>query len=168
MLANWIIRISCLRPCWAMFKHLKQCHFSMCNCSIRKRIFDVFFSFLLFFFFWIKKKSFLFKPSADFFKGKTVFNHWLPGICYSNITFQLVSEATFNKSTLVEYSGVRHEPKQHRTGKEDNCVPFVPYLYVCFPFCHGRRLTAHGGGAVWHQLWDLLLARNMGGGYCSW
>ncbi|OXB80485.1 UNVERIFIED_CONTAM: hypothetical protein H355_004318, partial [Colinus virginianus] len=51
----------------------------------------------------------------DFFKGKTVFNHWLPGICYSNITFQLVSEATFNKSTLVEYSGVRHEPKQHRT-----------------------------------------------------
>ncbi|KAK2493211.1 hypothetical protein MC885_005767, partial [Smutsia gigantea] len=52
---------------------------------------------------------------TDFFKGKTVFNHWLPGICYSNITFQLVSEATFNKSTLVEYSGVSHEPKQHRT-----------------------------------------------------
>ncbi|KAM8980813.1 uncharacterized protein ACOB8E_002107 [Sarcophilus harrisii] len=51
----------------------------------------------------------------DFFKGKTVFNHWLPGICYSNITFQLVSEATFNKSTLVEYSGISHEPKQHRT-----------------------------------------------------
>ncbi|KAM6320533.1 receptor-type tyrosine-protein phosphatase O [Aegotheles albertisi] len=56
----------------------------------------------------------------DFFKGKTVFNHWLPGICYSNITFQLVSEATFNKSTLVEYSGVHHEPKQHRT------VPYPP------------------------------------------
>ncbi|XP_056655273.1 receptor-type tyrosine-protein phosphatase O isoform X2 [Monodelphis domestica] len=56
----------------------------------------------------------------DFFKGKTVFNHWLPGICYSNITFQLVSEATFNKSTLVEYSGVSHEPKQHRT------APFPP------------------------------------------
>ncbi|TKC41468.1 hypothetical protein EI555_014145, partial [Monodon monoceros] len=56
----------------------------------------------------------------DFFKGKTVFNHWLPGICYSNITFQLVSEATFNKSTLVEYSGVSHEPKQHRT------VPYPP------------------------------------------
>uniref|UniRef100_A0A8C3BFF3 Receptor-type tyrosine-protein phosphatase O n=1 Tax=Cairina moschata TaxID=8855 RepID=A0A8C3BFF3_CAIMO len=56
----------------------------------------------------------------DFFKGKTVFNHWLPGICYSNITFQLVSEATFNKSTLVEYSGVRHEPKKHRT------VPYPP------------------------------------------
>ncbi|XP_019400047.1 PREDICTED: receptor-type tyrosine-protein phosphatase O isoform X3 [Crocodylus porosus] len=56
----------------------------------------------------------------DFFKGKTIFNHWLPGICYSNITFQLVSEATFNKSTLVEYSGVKHEPKQHRT------VPYPP------------------------------------------
>ncbi|XP_070803154.1 receptor-type tyrosine-protein phosphatase O [Pituophis catenifer annectens] len=56
----------------------------------------------------------------DFFKGKTVFNHWLPGICYSNITFQLVSEATFNKTTLVEYSGVKHEPKQHRT------VPYPP------------------------------------------
>ncbi|XP_074125064.1 receptor-type tyrosine-protein phosphatase O isoform X2 [Sminthopsis crassicaudata] len=56
----------------------------------------------------------------DFFKGKTVFNHWLPGICYSNITFQLVSEATFNKSTLVEYSGISHEPKHHRT------APFPP------------------------------------------
>ncbi|XP_075459141.1 receptor-type tyrosine-protein phosphatase O isoform X3 [Ascaphus truei] len=56
----------------------------------------------------------------DFFKGKTVFNHWLPGTCYSNITFQLVSEASFNKSTLVEYSGIGHEPQQHRT------VPFPP------------------------------------------
>uniref|UniRef100_A0A7N9CL23 Receptor-type tyrosine-protein phosphatase O n=1 Tax=Macaca fascicularis TaxID=9541 RepID=A0A7N9CL23_MACFA len=60
----------------------------------------------------------------DFFKGKTVFNHWLPGMCYSNITFQLVSEATFNKSTLVEYSGVSHEPKQHRTEN------FTEYLTV--------------------------------------
>lgn len=75
--------------------------------------------------------SFLFKPSADFFKGKTVFNHWLPGICYSNITFQLVSEATFNKSTLVEYSGVQHEPKQHRTGKENSHTLFLPSLYCC-------------------------------------
>uniref|UniRef100_A0A8C5PGA9 Protein tyrosine phosphatase receptor type O n=1 Tax=Leptobrachium leishanense TaxID=445787 RepID=A0A8C5PGA9_9ANUR len=62
-------------------------------------------------------RSMLYK---DFFKGKTVFNHWLPGTCYSNITFQLVSEASFNKSTLVEYSGVGHEPQQHRT------VPFPP------------------------------------------
>ncbi|XP_077324710.1 receptor-type tyrosine-protein phosphatase O isoform X3 [Lithobates pipiens] len=51
----------------------------------------------------------------DFFKGKTVFNHLMPGICYSNITFQLVSKATFNKTTLVKSSGVGHEPQQHRT-----------------------------------------------------
>lgn len=75
-----------------------------------------------------------FKPSADFFKGKTVFNHWLPGICYSNITFQLVSEATFNKSTLVEYSGVQHEPKQHRTGEENDYTQLVSSLHSCFCF----------------------------------
>ncbi|XP_044137442.1 receptor-type tyrosine-protein phosphatase O isoform X2 [Bufo gargarizans] len=51
----------------------------------------------------------------DFFKGKTVFNHWLPGTCYRNVTFQLVSEASFNKSTLVESSGIGHVPQQHRT-----------------------------------------------------
>ncbi|PIO37165.1 hypothetical protein AB205_0105150, partial [Aquarana catesbeiana] len=51
----------------------------------------------------------------DFFKGKTVFNHLMPGICYSNITFQLVSKATFNKTTLIKSSGVGHEPQQHRT-----------------------------------------------------
>lgn len=141
MLANWIIRISCLRPGWATFKHLKHCQFSMCSCIIRKWTFDVFFSFFFIFFL----ITFIFKPSADFFKGKTVFNHWLPGICYSNITFQLVSEATFNKSTLVEYSGVRHEPKQHRTGEENCCLPFAPSLCVCFSFCHGRRWIAVRG-----------------------
>ncbi|KAK3544452.1 hypothetical protein QTP86_012435 [Hemibagrus guttatus] len=51
----------------------------------------------------------------DFQKGKTVFKHWLPGTCYSNITFQLISEATVNKSTLIEKSGVIHEPRHHRT-----------------------------------------------------
>ncbi|XP_072000902.1 receptor-type tyrosine-protein phosphatase O-like [Engystomops pustulosus] len=56
----------------------------------------------------------------DFFKIKTVFNHWLPGTCYRNVTFQLVSEASFNKSTLVESSGIGHEPQLHRT------VPFTP------------------------------------------
>ncbi|XP_041111287.1 receptor-type tyrosine-protein phosphatase O-like [Polyodon spathula] len=59
-----------------------------------------------------EQRSMLYK---DFFRGKTVFKHWLPGMCYSNITFQLVSEATVNRSTLVRYSGVGHEPKQHRT-----------------------------------------------------
>ncbi|KAM5171924.1 receptor-type tyrosine-protein phosphatase O-like [Mantella aurantiaca] len=51
----------------------------------------------------------------DFFKGKTVFNHLMPGICYSNITFQLVSEASFNKTTLVKSSGIGHKPQHHRT-----------------------------------------------------
>ncbi|XP_041934315.1 receptor-type tyrosine-protein phosphatase O isoform X2 [Alosa sapidissima] len=51
----------------------------------------------------------------DFSKGKTVFKHWLPGTCYSNITFQLISEATANKSTLVRKSEVSHEPRHHRT-----------------------------------------------------
>ncbi|XP_073420710.1 receptor-type tyrosine-protein phosphatase O isoform X8 [Dendrobates tinctorius] len=56
----------------------------------------------------------------DFFKGRTVFNHWLPGTCYWNVTLQLVSEASFNKSTLVESSGVGHPPQEHRT------APFPP------------------------------------------
>lgn len=52
----------------------------------------------------------------DFYKGKTVFKHWLPGTCYSNITFQLISEAMVNKSTLVRHSEVTHKPHHHRTG----------------------------------------------------
>ncbi|XP_077123394.1 receptor-type tyrosine-protein phosphatase O isoform X2 [Ranitomeya variabilis] len=56
----------------------------------------------------------------DFFKGRTVFNHWLPGTCYRDVTLQLVSEASFNKSTLVESSGVGHPPQEHRT------APFPP------------------------------------------
>uniref|UniRef100_A0A671PKR5 Receptor-type tyrosine-protein phosphatase O-like n=1 Tax=Sinocyclocheilus anshuiensis TaxID=1608454 RepID=A0A671PKR5_9TELE len=52
----------------------------------------------------------------DFFKGKTVFKHWLSGTCYTNISFQLVSEATVNRSTLVSHSDVTHEPLRHRTG----------------------------------------------------
>ncbi|XP_051544364.1 receptor-type tyrosine-protein phosphatase O-like isoform X1 [Myxocyprinus asiaticus] len=51
----------------------------------------------------------------DFLKGKTVFKHWLPGTCYSNITFQLISEATVNKSVLMTRSDVTHEPHHHRT-----------------------------------------------------
>uniref|UniRef100_A0AAR2KXI4 Protein-tyrosine-phosphatase n=1 Tax=Pygocentrus nattereri TaxID=42514 RepID=A0AAR2KXI4_PYGNA len=60
-----------------------------------------------------EQRSMLYK---DFLKGKTVFKHWLPGTCYSNITFQLISEATVNKSTLVKKSEVTHEPRHHRTG----------------------------------------------------
>ncbi|KAL4659361.1 receptor-type tyrosine-protein phosphatase O [Arapaima gigas] len=57
-------------------------------------------------------RSMLYK---DFSKGKTVFKHWLPGVCYSNVTFQLLSEASVNRSTLVRRSAVTHEPTQHRT-----------------------------------------------------
>ncbi|XP_018430842.1 PREDICTED: receptor-type tyrosine-protein phosphatase O [Nanorana parkeri] len=39
----------------------------------------------------------------------------MPGICYSNITFQLVSETSFNETTLVRSSGIGHQPQQHRT-----------------------------------------------------
>uniref|UniRef100_A0A6Q2YRI6 Protein-tyrosine-phosphatase n=1 Tax=Esox lucius TaxID=8010 RepID=A0A6Q2YRI6_ESOLU len=52
----------------------------------------------------------------DFYKGKTVFKHWLPGTCYSNISFQLISEASVNRTTLVRRSDLTHEPRQHRTG----------------------------------------------------
>uniref|UniRef100_A0A6Q2X3W5 Protein-tyrosine-phosphatase n=1 Tax=Esox lucius TaxID=8010 RepID=A0A6Q2X3W5_ESOLU len=51
----------------------------------------------------------------DFYKGKTVFKHWLPGTCYSNISFQLISEASVNRTTLVRRSDLTHEPRQHRT-----------------------------------------------------
>ncbi|GCC33290.1 hypothetical protein chiPu_0011759 [Chiloscyllium punctatum] len=51
----------------------------------------------------------------DFLKGKLIFNTWLPGTCYSNITFQLVAEANVNRVPLMEYSAVGHEPKHHRT-----------------------------------------------------
>ncbi|XP_058630358.1 receptor-type tyrosine-protein phosphatase O isoform X4 [Onychostoma macrolepis] len=51
----------------------------------------------------------------DFLKGKTVFKHWLSGTCYTNISFQLISEATVNRSMLVSHSEVTHEPLRHRT-----------------------------------------------------
>ncbi|XP_051746750.1 receptor-type tyrosine-protein phosphatase O isoform X2 [Ctenopharyngodon idella] len=57
----------------------------------------------------------------DFHKGKTVFKHWLSGTCYTNITFQLISEATVNRSSLVSRSQILHEPHQHRT------VPNPPF-----------------------------------------
>uniref|UniRef100_A0A667YZY7 Protein tyrosine phosphatase receptor type O n=1 Tax=Myripristis murdjan TaxID=586833 RepID=A0A667YZY7_9TELE len=65
-----------------------------------------------------ERRSMLYK---DFYKGKTVFKHWLPGTCYRNITFQLISEASVNKTTLVRHSDVTHKPLQHRT------VPHPPF-----------------------------------------
>ncbi|KAI5610992.1 receptor-type tyrosine-protein phosphatase O precursor, partial [Silurus asotus] len=78
----------------------------------------------------------------DFQKGKTVFKHWLPGTCYSNITFQLISEATVNKSTLIQKSAVIHEPHRHRT------VPHPP-LNVSLKIVHlgGKALPAPN----WHD-----------------
>ncbi|KAJ8245341.1 hypothetical protein GJAV_G00269740 [Gymnothorax javanicus] len=59
-----------------------------------------------------EQRSMLYK---DFLGGKTVFKHWLPGTCYSNITFRLVSEATVNRSTVSRQSIVGHEALHHRT-----------------------------------------------------
>ncbi|KAI9522436.1 hypothetical protein NQZ68_035776 [Dissostichus eleginoides] len=56
----------------------------------------------------------------DFHKGKTVFRHWLPGVCYRNITFMLISEATISQHALLSHSDVTHTPLHHRT------VPFPP------------------------------------------
>ncbi|XP_035474669.1 receptor-type tyrosine-protein phosphatase O isoform X2 [Scophthalmus maximus] len=64
-----------------------------------------------------ERRSFLYK---DFYKGKTVFKHWLPGVCYRDITFQLISEATASQMPLVTHSDVTHTPVTHRT------VPYPP------------------------------------------
>ncbi|KAM9468364.1 receptor-type tyrosine-protein phosphatase O isoform 2-T2 [Clarias gariepinus] len=68
----------------------------------------------------------------DFQKGKTVFKHWLPGTCYSNITFQLISEASVNKNILIKKSDVIHKPLHHRT------VPNPP-LNVSLKIVHLNR-----------------------------
>uniref|UniRef100_A0AAQ5WYB9 protein-tyrosine-phosphatase n=1 Tax=Amphiprion ocellaris TaxID=80972 RepID=A0AAQ5WYB9_AMPOC len=60
-----------------------------------------------------ERRSMLYK---DFYRGKTVFKHWLPGVCYRNITFQLISEATVYQTPLVAHSDVTHTPLHHRTG----------------------------------------------------
>lgn len=46
-----------------------------------------------------------------------MFKHWLPGVCYRNVTFQLVSEARLFQNSLVAHSGVTHTPLNHRTGE---------------------------------------------------
>ncbi|XP_053717636.1 receptor-type tyrosine-protein phosphatase O isoform X2 [Synchiropus splendidus] len=64
-----------------------------------------------------ERRSMLYK---DFFRGKTVFKHWLPGFCYRDITFQLVSEATIYQNAMMAVSDVTHTPLHHRT------VPYPP------------------------------------------
>ncbi|KAM6895720.1 receptor-type tyrosine-protein phosphatase O-like [Xenentodon cancila] len=74
-----------------------------------------------------ERRSMLYK---DFYKGKTVFKHWLPGMCYRNITFQLISEATVYQTALVSHSDITHVPLHHRTG--GNCPsPSYFYIHIC-------------------------------------
>ncbi|XP_030071123.1 receptor-type tyrosine-protein phosphatase O isoform X2 [Microcaecilia unicolor] len=47
--------------------------------------------------------------------GVMVLKHWMPGVCYSNITVQLLSQTSFNRTSLVQSSGVQHDPRYHRT-----------------------------------------------------
>ncbi|XP_047431711.1 receptor-type tyrosine-protein phosphatase O isoform X2 [Mugil cephalus] len=64
-----------------------------------------------------ERRSMLYK---DFYRGKTVFKHWLPGVCYRDITFQLISEVTVSQTPLVSRSDITHSPLHHRT------VPYPP------------------------------------------
>ncbi|KAM7367439.1 hypothetical protein PAMP_015340 [Pampus punctatissimus] len=64
-----------------------------------------------------ERRSMLYK---DFYRGKTVFKHWLPGVCYRNITFQLISEATVYQNAMITQSDITHTPLHHRT------VPYPP------------------------------------------
>ncbi|XP_019753160.1 receptor-type tyrosine-protein phosphatase O isoform X1 [Hippocampus comes] len=64
-----------------------------------------------------ERRSMLYK---DFYKGKTVFKHWLPGVCYRNITFQLISEASAYQTAMRTQSDITHVPMHHRT------VPYPP------------------------------------------
>uniref|UniRef100_A0A672NZC3 Protein tyrosine phosphatase receptor type O n=1 Tax=Sinocyclocheilus grahami TaxID=75366 RepID=A0A672NZC3_SINGR len=87
----------------------------------------------------------------DFLKGKTVFKHWLSGTCYTNISFQLVSEATVNRSTLVSHSDVTHEPLRHRT------VPNPP-LNVSLKIIHLSGRGASHNASVFRRARDVPAA----------
>uniref|UniRef100_A0A669CM16 Protein tyrosine phosphatase receptor type O n=1 Tax=Oreochromis niloticus TaxID=8128 RepID=A0A669CM16_ORENI len=87
-----------------------------------------------------ERRSMLYK---DFYRGKTVFKHWLPGMCYRNITFQLISEATVYQTALVTHSDITHTPLHHRT------VPHPP-LNISYKIIHLSQRVAPG------QLPDML------------
>ncbi|XP_068611331.1 LOW QUALITY PROTEIN: receptor-type tyrosine-protein phosphatase O [Brachionichthys hirsutus] len=76
----------------------------------------------------------------DFSQGKTVFKHWLPGTCYRNVTFQLISEATAYRTVLVTRSDITHAPLHHRT------VPYPP-LNISHKVTHLRRRVVPGVAA---------------------
>ncbi|XP_039996615.1 receptor-type tyrosine-protein phosphatase O isoform X1 [Xiphias gladius] len=82
-----------------------------------------------------ERRSMLYK---DFYKGKTVFKHWLPGVCYRNITFQLISEATVYQTAMVAQSDITHAPVHHRT------VPYPP-LNVSRKIVHLSQRAGPGG-----------------------
>ncbi|XP_072233557.1 receptor-type tyrosine-protein phosphatase O isoform X2 [Leuresthes tenuis] len=81
-----------------------------------------------------ERRSMLYK---DFYKGKTVFKHWLPGVCYRNITFQLISEATVYQTPLVTHSDITHTSLHHRT------VPYPP-LNISHKIIHLSQRAAPG------------------------
>lgn len=83
-----------------------------------------------------ERRSMLYK---DFYKGKTVFKHWLPGMCYRNITFQLISEATVYQTALVTHSDITHTPLHHRT------VPYPP-LNISHRIIHLSHRVTPGQG----------------------
>ncbi|XP_068162464.1 receptor-type tyrosine-protein phosphatase O isoform X2 [Antennarius striatus] len=76
----------------------------------------------------------------DFHRGRTVFKHWLPGACYRDITFQLISEATVSQNALLTRSDITHTPLQHRT------VPYPP-LNVSYKVIHLHRRAEPGEAA---------------------
>ncbi|XP_062238285.1 receptor-type tyrosine-protein phosphatase O isoform X1 [Platichthys flesus] len=84
-----------------------------------------------------QRRSFLYK---DFFKGKTVFKHWLPGVCYRDVTFQLISEATVNQTAMMSHSDITHSAVHHRT------VPYPP-LNVSRKIVHLSPRAGPGGAA---------------------
>lgn len=73
-----------------------------------------------------KNQDFIPCVLTDFFQGKTVFKHWLPGVCYQNVTFQLISEATVSQTPLVTHSDVTHSPAHHRMGEETEKSNLAP------------------------------------------
>uniref|UniRef100_A0A1A8RMH6 Protein tyrosine phosphatase, receptor type, O n=2 Tax=Nothobranchius rachovii TaxID=451742 RepID=A0A1A8RMH6_9TELE len=81
-----------------------------------------------------ERRSMLYK---DFYKGKTVFKHWLPGSCYRDITFQLISEATIFQTALISHSDITHTPLHHRT------VPYPP-LNMSYKIVHLSQESVAG------------------------
>ncbi|XP_028249927.1 receptor-type tyrosine-protein phosphatase O isoform X2 [Parambassis ranga] len=95
-----------------------------------------------------ERRAMLYK---DFYKGKTVFKHWLPGVCYLNITFQLISEVTVYQAALVTQSDITHSPLHHRT------VPSPP-LNISHKIIHlSPRAAPEGAQRSSRRARDVLL-----------